>query len=98
MTNFIRKKECSDQIITSHQNIQYSLYEKINSSMKKSSKNRIIVNFQKLNKIIKSDIYFISLQTNMINVIAECLYVFMINAVFFFINDMFFSLISKDSQ
>ena len=33
-----QKKKCSDQIITSHQNIQYSLYEKINLSMKKSSK------------------------------------------------------------
>ena len=47
-------------------------------------KNRIIVDFQELNKIIKSDIYFIFLQTDMINAVAECLYISIIDAVFFF--------------
>ena len=53
-------------------------------------KSRIIVDFQKLNKIIESDIYSISLQINMINAVTECLYIFIINVVFFFINNMFF--------
>ena len=33
-----QKKECSDQIIIFHQNIQYLLYEKIKLLMKKLSK------------------------------------------------------------
>ena len=47
-------------------------------------KSRVIINFQELNKIMKSDIYFIFLQTDMISAVAECLYILMINIVFFF--------------
>ena len=55
-----------------------------NSNESSIRKNKVIINIRKLNKIIKSNIYFISLQTNVIILIVECFYISVFDATNFF--------------
>ena len=50
-------------------------------------KNKIVINIRDLNKIIKRDIYLMSLQTNVIILIIDCFYISIFDAINFFIND-----------
>ena len=47
-------------------------------------KEQVVINFRDLNKIMKSDIYSILLQTNIIQAIAKCSYISVLDAVSFF--------------
>ena len=49
-----------------------------------TKKKQIIIDFKNLNKITKSDIYSILLQTNIIQAIAEYSYISVLDAVSFF--------------
>ena len=44
-----------------------------------NKKDRIIVNIREFNKIIKFDVYLLSFQSNIIIIIIETLYIFIIN-------------------
>ena len=46
--------------------------------------NKIVMNIRDLNKIIKRDIYFMSLQTNVTILIIDCFYISIFDAVNFF--------------
>ena len=52
--------------------------------MKLIKKDRVVVNIRALNKITKTDTYSMSLQTDIISSIAECFYIFTMNAFAFF--------------
>ena len=49
-----------------------------------TKKKWVIINFKNFNKIMKSDIYSIFLQINIIQAIVKCSYIFIFNAVSFF--------------
>ena len=49
-----------------------------------TKKKQVIVDFRNFNKITKSDIYSIFLQTDIIQAIAECSYIFIFDAISFF--------------
>ena len=55
-----------------------------NSNESSIRKNKMIVNIRKLNKIIKSNIYLMSLQTNVIVLMIECFYISIFDAINFF--------------
>ena len=57
-----------------------------------TKKEWVVVNLRDFNKIMKSDIYSILLQTNIIQAIAECSYIFILNAVSFFYQWWIYSL------
>ena len=47
-------------------------------------KNRVVVNIRDLNVIIQFDVYFVSLQSDIILIVRDCAYITIINCVFFF--------------
>ena len=47
-------------------------------------KNRIVINIRDLNVITQLDVYFVSLQSNIILIVRDCAYITIINCVFFF--------------
>ena len=49
-----------------------------------TKKKQVIIDFKDFNKIMKSDIYSIFLQIDIIQVIIECSYIFILDAVSFF--------------
>ena len=60
--------------------------------MIKSQKKWVIINLKDFNKITKSNIYSIFLQTDIIQTIAECSYIFIFNAASFFYQWQVYSL------
>ena len=47
-------------------------------------KNKIIVNIRELNVITQSNVYFLSLQIDIISIVRNCFFISIVNAFFFF--------------
>jgi hypothetical protein len=63
-----------------HEAFVFVVWRMINDEKKK----RIVVDIRDLNKIAKSDFYFMSLQSNIIAAVAECKLIFVIDVAAFF--------------
>ncbi len=62
----------------------FVIYRTIMKNEKLVRKNRVVMNIKKLNAIIVFDAYLMSAQTNIIVVIIECQYIFVINVLKYF--------------
>ena len=63
----------------------FVVWKTIQMSKKNSiRKNKIVIDIRDFNKIIESNNYFMLFQTNVINVVNDCFYVNVINAIDFF--------------
>jgi hypothetical protein len=72
---------------TNFTSFEYSIfviYKTIMKDDKFTRKDRAIIDIRKLNAIIVIDVYFMSVQTNIIVAVAECLYIFVMNVLEYF--------------
>ena len=70
---------------TSYDFFVFVVWKIVHASNKNSiKKNKIVINIRDFNKMSKSNDYFMSLQSNIINFVNECSYVNVMNAIEFF--------------
>ena len=79
--DYIKKRKCYEQKNLQFTIIQSLLYEK---SWNDESKKKIMINIRELNKIFKFDIYLMFLQSNVIVIIMNASYIFVMNYAKFF--------------
>jgi hypothetical protein len=91
----LKKRELIDEIFDKlhHQNKMHWITEFTSHDasvfviwrmMNEEKKDKIVVNIRKLNKIVESDSYSMSLQIDIISTVAECKFIFVVNAAAFF--------------
>ena len=60
-------------------------------------KNKIMINIRELNAITQSDVYFLSLQIDIISIVRNCSFISIVDASVFFINDAYIRTIDTNS-
>ncbi len=69
---------------TSFEYSVFVTYRTVIKDDKSTRKNRAVIDIRELNAIIVANAYFMSAQTNIIVVVIECLYIFVMNALEYF--------------
>ena len=81
LTSYMQQTRCFELL---NRHFFYSIFCVWKSNAESEQKNRSIINIKKLNVIIQSNAYSLSLQNKIIVVIRNCLYIFVIDCFVFF--------------